>query len=156
MDAMAFGMGSCCLQTTYQASDINEARYLYDHLSCVSPIFLALTACTPFLRGKVSDLDCRWTVISQSVDDRTDYEMNKSDEKTGNETQRIHKSRYSSIDSYLSNKSDFKVIYCLYFSNTFTYWLDSDPICVILRRNVCIEIARGALAVVWHMFVLCL
>ena len=52
---------------------------------------MALSASTPFLKGKISDFDCRWTVIAQSVDDRTDLEMNK-----------ILKSRYDTIDCFLS------------------------------------------------------
>ena len=125
MDAMAFGMGCCCLQTTYQASGVAEARSIYDHLSCLTPILMAMTACTPFLKGKLSDLDCRWTVIAQSVDDRTDYELNgknssnenerKNEEQENNGQRRIYKSRYDTIDSYLSNKDDFKVWLCLAF-----------------------------------------
>lgn len=43
MDAMGFGMGNCCLQLTFQACNINEARYLYDQLTPLCPIFLAFT-----------------------------------------------------------------------------------------------------------------
>jgi hypothetical protein len=32
MDAMGFGMGCCCLQVTFQATNIDEARLLYDQL----------------------------------------------------------------------------------------------------------------------------
>lgn len=32
---------------------------------------MALSAASPFYRGFVSDIDCRWGVISASVDDRT-------------------------------------------------------------------------------------
>jgi glutamate--cysteine ligase catalytic subunit len=35
---------------------------------------MALSAATPFLKGKISDFDVRWSVISQSVDDRTNEE----------------------------------------------------------------------------------
>uniref|UniRef100_A0A8C4FS22 Glutamate--cysteine ligase n=1 Tax=Denticeps clupeoides TaxID=299321 RepID=A0A8C4FS22_9TELE len=61
MDAMGFGMGNCCLQVTFQACSISEARYLYDQLATFCPI-VALK----------------------------------------NNKFRIHKSRYDSIDSYLS------------------------------------------------------
>lgn len=40
MDAMAFGMGCCCLQITFQACNIDEARHLYDHLAPVAPIMV--------------------------------------------------------------------------------------------------------------------
>ncbi|TRY96963.1 hypothetical protein DNTS_033570 [Danionella cerebrum] len=71
MDAIGFGMGNCCLQVTFQACSISEARYLYDQLATFCPIVMALSAASPFYRGFVSDIDCRWGVISASVDDRT-------------------------------------------------------------------------------------
>merc|ERR1719492_204796 len=74
MDAMAFGMGCACLQVTFQAKHVCEARHLYDQLAILTPIMMALTANTPFFRGMVSDWDVRWSVISQSVDDRSPSE----------------------------------------------------------------------------------
>ena len=71
---MAFGMGACCLQCTFSTKDFDHARYVYDQLNVLSPIFLALTAGTPFFKGKVADWDVRWNVISGSVDDRTEKE----------------------------------------------------------------------------------
>ncbi|XP_076040414.1 glutamate--cysteine ligase isoform X3 [Oratosquilla oratoria] len=71
MDAMGFGMGCSCLQMTFQACNIDEARKLYDHLVPLCPIFLALTAASPIYRGMLSDIDCRWSVIAASVDCRT-------------------------------------------------------------------------------------
>ncbi|KAI4896330.1 hypothetical protein NFI96_015778 [Prochilodus magdalenae] len=100
MDAMGFGMGNCCLQVTFQACSISEARYLYDQLATFCPIVMALSAASPFYRGYVSDIDCRWGVISASVDDRTREERGL--EPLKNNKFRIHKSRYDSIDSYLS------------------------------------------------------
>lgn len=38
MDAMAFGMGSCCLQVTFQAENLLESRLLYDQLVVLAPI----------------------------------------------------------------------------------------------------------------------
>ena len=75
MDAMAFGMGSCCLQITFQAKNINEGRRLYDQLSPLGPIMLALTAATPLYKGFVADTDVRWNQISAAVDDRTPGEL---------------------------------------------------------------------------------
>lgn len=75
MDAMVFGMGSCCLQITFQAKNINEGRRLYDQLSPLGPIMLALTAATPLYRGYIADTDVRWNQISASVDDRTGEEL---------------------------------------------------------------------------------
>ena len=75
MDAMAFGMGSCCLQITFQAKNIIEGRKLYDQLSPLGPILLALTAATPIYKGFLADTDVRWNQISRAVDDRTPEEL---------------------------------------------------------------------------------
>ena len=75
MDAMAFGMGCCCLQVTFQACDVGESRHLYDQLAVLSPVLLALTAATPIARGVLLDQDVRWNIIAGSVDDRTPEEQ---------------------------------------------------------------------------------
>lgn len=75
MDAMAFGMGSCCLQITFQAKNITEGRKLYDQLSPLGPILLALTAATPIYKGFLVDTDVRWNQISRAVDCRTPEEL---------------------------------------------------------------------------------
>jgi len=65
---------------------------------------LALTAATPFYRGYISDVDCRWDIIAASVDCRRPEERST-----------IPKSRYDSVDAYLSpeNKkyNDVPIIY---------------------------------------------
>lgn len=109
MDSMGFGMGCCCLQITFQAKNITEARRLYDQLAPLGPIMLALTAAAPLWRGYVSDQDCRWNVIAGSVDDRTPEELGKAPLK--NQRFRIAKSRYDSIDSYISCDSRFRPEY---------------------------------------------
>ena len=40
MDAMGFGMGCCCLQITFQACNVDEARRVYDALVNVGPIMV--------------------------------------------------------------------------------------------------------------------
>lgn len=40
MDAMGFGMGCSCLQLTFQACNVNEARRLYDALVPLAPILV--------------------------------------------------------------------------------------------------------------------
>ncbi|KAL4992600.1 glutamate-cysteine ligase-domain-containing protein [Aspergillus falconensis] len=79
MDAMAFGMGSCCLQITFQAKNVPEGRKLYDQLSPLGPILLALTAATPIYKGFLVDTDVRWNQISNAVDDRTREELGEVD-----------------------------------------------------------------------------
>ncbi|KAI9792734.1 MAG: Zn finger-containing GTPase- Activating Protein for ARF [Peltula sp. TS41687] len=100
MDAMVFGMGSCCLQITFQAKNINEGRRLYDQLSPLGPIMLALTAATPLYKGYIADTDVRWNQISASVDDRTAEELGQKPLK--NDRWRIPKSRYASNSTYIS------------------------------------------------------
>ncbi|KAI0759820.1 glutamate-cysteine ligase catalytic subunit [Trametes elegans] len=116
MDAMGFGMGCSCLQITFQACNVTEARRLYDALIPVAPLMLALTAASPLWRGYIADVDCRWDVVSASVDDRTEEERGL---KAGSSTScprlmlttvqplhenrfRIPKSRYASVSLYIS------------------------------------------------------
>jgi glutamate--cysteine ligase catalytic subunit len=123
LDAMGFGMGCCCLQITFQACNVREARRIYDALIPVGPILaclffsnlgyvmpahegtghaqLALTAASPVWRGYLADVDCRWNVIAGSVDDRTEEERGLKPLKQSKF--RIPKSRYDSVDLYISN-----------------------------------------------------
>ena len=107
-DAMAFGMGCCSLQATFQAKDLAESRHLYDHLAALTPVMLALTAGTPILRGWLLDEDCRWDIVAEAVDDRTraergDGELKSEERMAGNGTRRLAKSRFGPIDCYLCN-----------------------------------------------------
>ena len=101
MDAMAFGMGSCCLQVTFQATNINEGRRLYDQLSPLGPILLALTANTPIYKGFLVDTDVRWNQISRAVDDRTPGELGETPLQK-DDRWRIPKSRYASNSTYIA------------------------------------------------------
>ncbi|GAP85808.1 putative glutamate-cysteine ligase [Rosellinia necatrix] len=100
MDAMAFGMGSCCLQITFQAKNITEGRKMYDQLSPLGPIMLALTAATPIYKGFLADTDVRWNQISRAVDDRTAEELGEKPLESSR--WRIPKSRYASNSTYIS------------------------------------------------------
>lgn len=133
LDAMGFGMGACCLQTTYQAPDLEGARYLYDSLMNFTSVLLSVSASSPFWKGFISDWDCRWEVISSMVDCRTGFEENTevhdnsygynlaADNKglLNGSLQKIKKSRYSKVDLYLgcnkiskdlSNLNDVEVV----------------------------------------------
>jgi len=113
LDCMCFGMGCSCLQVTFQASDIQDARFIYDALAPITPILLALTAGAPAYKGYLVDTDCRWNVISGSVDDRNPVERGLRDAQPGETKEngepflKINKSRYDSIDSYLSVGPDY-------------------------------------------------
>ncbi|AGO13233.1 AaceriAFR086Cp [[Ashbya] aceris (nom. inval.)] len=119
MDSMGFGMGCSCLQLTFSAPNVTMARYIYDTMVTLSPIMLALSAASPFFKGWLAEYDVRWNVIAGAVDDRTPYERNAepllpdgspyggiAPEKIP-ETQRIIKSRYSSVDLYLGGNKFF-------------------------------------------------
>lgn len=114
MDAMGFGMGCCCLQITFQATHIEEAKVLYDQLAPMTPIAMALSAASPIYRGHLTDRDCRWDVISCAVDDRT-LEESSETEKLKESLFRIPKSRYDSISTYLSirgqNYNDLPLVF---------------------------------------------
>ncbi|KIV97121.1 glutamate-cysteine ligase [Exophiala mesophila] len=109
MDAMAFGMGSCCLQITFQAKNIREGRTLYDQLSPLGPILLALTAATPIYKGFLVDTDVRWNQISRAVDDRTREELGET--PLHNDRWRIPKSRYASNSTYIAEDSRLRPEY---------------------------------------------
>lgn len=96
MDSQLFGMGSNSLQLTYETSNINHARYLHDMLLPLGPLFLAISATSPLYRGMISEIDTRWSVISESVDSRTEEEMNPESENY------VYKSRYSGMNHYIS------------------------------------------------------
>mmetsp|Transcript_22028 Transcript_22028/g.51261 ORF Transcript_22028/g.51261 Transcript_22028/m.51261 type:complete len:664 (+) Transcript_22028:69-2060(+) len=114
LDCMAFGMGAGCLQMTFQAKDVSEARFLYDQLAILAPLFLALTAASPIWKGMLADVDVRWDVISGSVDDRPRSERGLEELKEGE--RRIYKSRYSSVDCFISQcdlmRDEFNDIPC--------------------------------------------
>ncbi|KAF9567957.1 glutamate-cysteine ligase catalytic subunit [Agrocybe pediades] len=101
LDAMGFGMGCSCLQLTFQACNVGDARRMYDGLIPIGPILLALTAASPIWRGYLADVDCRWNVIAGSVDDRTEEERGLKPLKENKF--RIPKSRYDSVDLYISD-----------------------------------------------------
>lgn len=109
MDAMGFGMGCCCLQVTFQACSVEEARTVYDQLVPIGPLMLALTAASPIYRGYLADVDCRWNVISAAVDDRTREERGLEELKDSR--MKMPKSRYDSVDSYISNDPLFREEY---------------------------------------------
>ena len=106
MDAMGFGMSCCCLQITFQAKNIKEGRTLYDQLTPLGPVMLALTAAAPVFRGYLADWDCRWNIIAASVDDRTPQELG---EVPG--PYQLRKSRYDSVDCYISRDPMLKPEY---------------------------------------------
>lgn len=98
MDSRLFGMGVNCLQATFECTDLEQATYLHDSLVPLAPILSALGAATPIFRGRLTGWDFRWNVLSMANDVRTPLER---------ETGSIPKSRYSSINHYISDHPNF-------------------------------------------------
>jgi glutamate--cysteine ligase catalytic subunit len=61
-----------------------------------TPLLAALSASSPIFKGKLADIDLRWTVISQSVDCRNEEERNPASDIF------VPKSRYSTMNHYIS------------------------------------------------------
>jgi len=124
MDCMAYGMGCCCLQVTFQCSDVDESRCLYDQLATLAPIMLALTGATPILRGRLANTDVRWKVIAASVDDRTPAERGqpaspeqRRPQMAGEGVRPLSKSRYDSISHYISRRAHSSTETSEYFND---------------------------------------
>lgn len=98
MDAMFFGMGMSCLQLTYECQNYEHARYLHDSLMSFGGIFAALSAACVIQRGRLTDRDLRWQSIVDSVDSRTQEEIDSG---------KFPKSRYSGMNHYLSDHPNF-------------------------------------------------
>jgi len=101
MDSQHFGMGASCLQITFEMQNIEHAKYVHDSFIPLGPIFGALGASAPIYKGQLSNWDYRWNIISDSVDSRTDEEMNPNSER------HMPKSRYSGLNHYISNHPYF-------------------------------------------------
>ncbi|KAF0515742.1 GCS-domain-containing protein [Gigaspora margarita] len=137
MDSIAFGGGCCCLQVTIQACNINEARKLYDQLAVLGPIMLALIASTPIWRGYLSEMDCRWFVLTKCGDERTKEE-------------RGWKSRFDTIAYYISLdktlKSEYNDSNSVYDRNIYNKLIDNG-VDEILARHVAYLFIRDPLFV---------
>uniref|UniRef100_A0A8C7NBN6 Glutamate--cysteine ligase n=1 Tax=Oncorhynchus kisutch TaxID=8019 RepID=A0A8C7NBN6_ONCKI len=80
MDAMGFGMGNCCLQVTFQACSIEEARYLYDQLATFCPIMPLKTNKFRILKSRYDSIDSYLSSCGDRYNDidlTIDEEINK-------------------------------------------------------------------------------
>ncbi|XP_064637430.1 glutamate--cysteine ligase catalytic subunit-like [Lineus longissimus] len=103
MDAMGFGAGCSALQCTMQATNVTEAKVMFDQLTAFAPVMLALSAACPIWRGYLSDIDGRYEVFSEAMDDRTDIERGNGH---GAEHAQL-KSRYGGVDLYISTQGHY-------------------------------------------------
>ncbi|CAF0982945.1 unnamed protein product [Rotaria sp. Silwood1] len=95
LDSSIAGWGCCCLQVTFQGESFKESIHLYDQLLPLCPIMVCLSAACPIWRGYLSDIDCRWNVLSEAADDRTIEEKK----------QKNLPSRYALAPLYLADKN---------------------------------------------------
>lgn len=102
MDHDGFAMGCCCIQATFQANSLEQACHLYDQLTPIAPIVIALSASSPVWRGYLSDIDCRWNVLKQAFDDRTKEERGLEPLKENKRV--LNKSRFDTTEVYLSKE----------------------------------------------------
>ncbi|UKK01542.2 glutamate--cysteine ligase [Theileria orientalis] len=54
----------CSIQVTFSCCNLEEARYLYDQLLVLSPIFLSLSAATVAFNGILTNYDTRWAMMT--------------------------------------------------------------------------------------------
>lgn len=96
-DAFGAGMGNGCLQFTVGMETLNSCLYVYDQLIQIMPLITALSAQSPFFKGKLSKHDVRLSIINQGCDERFEEEKDPKNENY------IFDSRFSFIYSYLSD-----------------------------------------------------
>ena len=143
MDAMAFGMGCCCLQVTMQSRNERESRFMHDQLAPLTPLFLALTAATPIFKGCLVDTDTRWEYIGMSVDCRTDAERSVPNANTTYDAclaaggvKPIANSRYSGISRYIAVPETPDVLQALEKLNDLNDVLDEDVLTLLQGRGI--------------------
>lgn len=94
LNHFGFGMSQSCVQMTYGTANVSQARYLYDQLAVLAPIFLCLSAAAPFARGALTDTDTRWQILEGGCDSRTDAEAEV-----------LRQSRYGAVQMYIADPS---------------------------------------------------
>lgn len=52
---------------TFQAVNVDEAKWLYDQLTPITPILVALSAATPIFRSYLADVDSRLVLLIREV-----------------------------------------------------------------------------------------
>ena len=143
MDAMAFGMGCCCLQVTMQSLDEEESRFLHDQLTPLSPYFLAISAATPIFKGVLVDTDTRWKYIGMSVDCRTDAERSvpgvepKADSGLALDgVTPIPNSRYSGTSAYIAKPRNDEELQSLMKLNDLNAVVDEEVVNMLEEKGL--------------------
>jgi len=117
----------CCEGWQRGSSEITLAGLTAGTETCYCcAVQLALSAASPIYRGFLADTDCRWNVISASVDDRTR-------EERGIDVSRL----WFNIHTW----AYYLVVCCYFFTEAGSSWCmgrESDHCCVWFRVFVCV------------------
>ncbi|XP_066931865.1 glutamate--cysteine ligase catalytic subunit-like [Clytia hemisphaerica] len=150
LDCVTTGLGCGCLQTTFQACNVEEARTLYDQQTVLAPIVMALSASSPCIKGYLLETDTRWENIAGLCDERTPDELGLEPLKDKTR-RRLYKSRYGSVDMYLSEENDkYNDIDVIYRDEHLQILLD-EGIDNQLARHIAHLFTRDPLAVYKEM-----
>ena len=109
-------------------------RVLFDQLVVMAPIMMALSAASPAFQGTLTNVDCRWDVISGSVDDRTDEERGEVCKRSGTNRRMKHtvfsdlrhfQHRYYLLLYYLcsSHRNNLLTVYCISTTDLLDWFL---------------------------------
>lgn len=98
LDSVLYGFGFCCLQVTFSSNTMDEARWLNDQYHMFTPLFMALGASTPIMKGKLLSTDSRYEMLNASGDDRSERELPGTSSGKG-----LQKSRNSPLNYFISN-----------------------------------------------------
>lgn len=88
------------MQITQQATNLQEAAFMFDQLSIMCPVMLAMTAASPIVRGFLSSYDSRWLNFCNSVDARTPEQRGEVPDVT--DDKKVDTYRLYSIETFVS------------------------------------------------------
>lgn len=97
LDSVVFAGACQCLQVTFEAQNVDHARYMYDQLLPFTPLVACLSANSPIFKGQLADIDMRWPVWINGTDCRTPAQRNPDSPDY------VHKPRSSTCNHYISS-----------------------------------------------------
>lgn len=95
LDHLGFGTSNTALQITYSCENLKQARFAHDMMHLLSPFLLVFSSSTFACSQNMVDYDNRLKILENALDDRRSKEL-----------QGLAKSRYSTINYFVSD--DFR------------------------------------------------
>lgn len=92
LDHIGFAFSNTALQITFSSKDMETSRWVYDQMHVFSCFSQAFTNCTLGIMGKMTKEESRFNILRQILDDRKPSELSS-----------LKKSRYDTINLYISN-----------------------------------------------------